>query len=138
MKTLHYETVVLAPSFQSRMADHALAHYPKECCGVVGGRKNVVSSVYPLTNSLDSSHAFQANEEELFDAVRKMRENGEEMLGIFHSHPHGPAEPSEIDRDQNFYPGHFYFVISCLDPQNPQIACFIMEEDKTFNKVELI
>lgn len=138
MKTLLYETVVLAPSFQARLLEHAQTNFPKECCGIVGGRKNVITSVYPLTNDLDSPCEYRANEGELFEAVRKMRENGEEMLGIYHSHPNENSEPSEKDRDQNHYPGHFYFIVSFPDPESPQITCHVMEDDKKFYKVQIV
>jgi proteasome lid subunit RPN8/RPN11 len=33
-------------------------------------------------------------------------------LGIYHSHPHGPAEPSPTDIAEFAYPGVFYLIWS--------------------------
>ena len=41
-----------------------------------------------------------------------MRENGEELFAIYHSHPHAPATPSATDLQQAAYPTALYLIIS--------------------------
>jgi proteasome lid subunit RPN8/RPN11 len=41
-----------------------------------------------------------------------MREQGEELFGIYHSHPHSPAEPSDTDLRQAGYPEALYLIVS--------------------------
>ena len=138
METCLFDCVIVAPSFSQRMFDQALKEFPLECCGVLGGRKNVISSVYPISNDLRSSDNFKANESELFEVIRKMRKKGEEFIGIYHSHPYSNGEPSSSDCEQNLYPGHFYFIISFPRKDDPQLLCYVMSEDRTYSKIEMV
>ncbi len=38
-------------------------------------------------------------------AFLEMENNGQEMVGFFHSHPNGPLQPSQTDVAEFFYPG---------------------------------
>jgi proteasome lid subunit RPN8/RPN11 len=44
--------------------------------------------------------------------MRHMREAGEELFAIYHSHPHAPAEPSVRDIAEAAYPQAIYLIIS--------------------------
>lgn len=95
------------------MFAHARASSPAECCGLVGGRGRVASNVYRLRNiARDALNTYEAAPEELFAAQREMRARGEELLGIYHSHPRSadPA-PSATDVRLAFYPSAIYFII---------------------------
>lgn len=131
------ESVILPPSLLQKMIEHAEAALPNECCGVLGGRGKVITAVYPVENDLAAPDRFQANPRDLFDSVRKIRTCNEEMLGIYHSHPNGPAEPSPTDRDENYYPGLFYFIISLQNPR-ADARCYVMTEEGEFLPVRLV
>ncbi|MFB3786374.1 MAG: M67 family metallopeptidase [bacterium] len=131
------DSVVIAPSFLERMISHAQSTFPVECCGVLGGKKSVVTSVYPLTNDLASPTQYFANPREMFQAARKMREKSENMIGIYHSHPQGPSTPSVTDQEQNYYPGLFYFIISLAEPE-PVVRCFTMSEQGIFSPIQIV
>lgn len=131
------DSVVVAPSFLEKMRDHARKTAPLECCGVLGGRGSVVTSVYLLSNDLHSPSEFLAKPEELFNAIRSMRKKNEDMIGIFHSHPNSPPTPSPADLERNYYPGLFYFIIS-LATGEPQTRCYIMDEDRTVSSIQII
>jgi len=45
-------------------------------------------------------------------ALRLMRERGEELFAIYHSHPSSPATPSIIDLEEAGYPEALYLIIS--------------------------
>jgi proteasome lid subunit RPN8/RPN11 len=45
-----------------------------------------------------------------------MRELGQSMIGIYHSHPRSAPYPSPTDVAMAFYPDAFYFIIS-LEPR---------------------
>lgn len=82
------------------MQDHAVAHYPGECCGLLFGTAgDVVSRALPLENLADKLHAldpaehprtsrdaFAFNEAKAARFVREAEAAGERWLGIFHSH----------------------------------------------------
>jgi proteasome lid subunit RPN8/RPN11 len=44
------------------------------------------------------------------DAMRDMRERGESLLAIFHSHPDSPAVPSTLDLARAAYPDTIYLI----------------------------
>ena len=46
------------------------------------------------------------------DALREMRERGESLFAIYHSHPDSPPAPSETDLKQAGYPEALYLIIS--------------------------
>ena len=95
------------------MLAHARGVAPEECCGLVGGRGSAAASVYPLRNvAADALVAYEAAPEELFAAQRRMREAGEELIGIYHSHPRAADPvPSQADVRLAFYPSAVYFII---------------------------
>ena len=95
------------------MFGHARASAPAECCGLLGGRGREVVSVYPVRNAAaDAAVAYEAAPEELFAAQRRMRERGEQLLAIYHSHPRSEdPRPSRADVRLAFYPEAVYFII---------------------------
>ena len=78
---------------------HARQATPFECCGLIGGANDRVTSIHPLRNVASNPQiAYEAAPEELFAAQRQMRERGEQLLAIYHSHPRSTEPvPSETD-----------------------------------------
>ncbi|HEY0083008.1 MAG TPA: M67 family metallopeptidase, partial [Pyrinomonadaceae bacterium] len=100
------------------MLAHARAARPEECCGLVGGdREGVGASVYPLRNvAPDPRVAYDGDPQDLCEAQRTMRARGEQLLGIYHSHPREAAPaPSESDVRLAYHPSAIYFIIGIED-----------------------
>ncbi|MGH9678967.1 MAG: M67 family metallopeptidase [Candidatus Acidiferrales bacterium] len=83
-----------------------------ECCGLAAGRDGIISVIFPAENALGSAKAYEIAPLELFRMFRRMREEGLEHLGIYHSHPAGENVPSPSDIEQSCYPDHAYFILS--------------------------
>jgi proteasome lid subunit RPN8/RPN11 len=99
------------------MQDHALRARPAECCGLLSGRGTVITNLHALRNEAATPLTrYFASPEDLFSAMRRIREAGEWLMGIYHSHPRAPAYPSASDVGMAFYPEAVYFIIS-LEPQ---------------------
>lgn len=92
---------------------HASAASPEECCGLVGGRERMAHKVYPLENVASNPlTAYEAAPEDLFRAQREMRERGEKLLAIYHSHPRqSNPMPSATDVKLAYYPSAVYFIV---------------------------
>ena len=106
------------------MLEHARSGYEDEVCGLVGGNNNLAISIYPVKNIADDlKHKFLMEPQEQIEAMRRMRESDEEMIGIYHSHPDSTAEPSATDLEMAAYPDIFYFIIS-LGIKNSKLVCF--------------
>jgi len=97
---------------------HALREVPWECCGLLGGVGEAVQSCHPLTNrALTPQTRYFASPEDLFPAMRSLREAGETLLAIYHSHPVGDPFPSETDLELAFYPQVVYLIVGPLHPE---------------------
>ena len=132
MKHVHIPHSIL-----QQMTTHAQREAPNECCGVIGGKENRLDTVYPMRNDKPSPTRYFGNPKDLFDAMKTMRSNGEDMTGIYHSHPASPAFPSATDIEENGYPGLYYFIIS-LAGDAPDVQCFHLLEDGTVVTLEIV
>ena len=118
------ETLTLPAVLRRRMLEHALASPGEEVCGLVGGRDGTPVNYYPVTNDApDRECRFLMNPAEQIAAMRCMRAGGEQLLGIFHSHPGAPAAPSAVDLALAAYPGTVYFITS-LQGAAPELQAF--------------
>jgi len=110
-------TVALPRPLVNRLLSDAQAHPDEEVCGLIGARDGHASSIYPVPNvSGDPARLFDMEPKALIDAMRTLRERGESLFAIYHSHPHAPAVPSAEDLRQAAYPDAVYLIIS-LDTQ---------------------
>lgn len=72
---------------------------PNECCGILLGRDGRILEARPAANiASDPRRHFEIDPQALVDAHRAARAGGPQVIGYYHSHPAGPAEPSATDR----------------------------------------
>ena len=84
-----------------------------EVCGLIGGHDQNAQHCYPIDNAAaDQTRRYQMNPKEQIDAMRQMRDNDEELIAIYHSHPHAPALPSVTDLNEAEYPEAAYLIVS--------------------------
>lgn len=91
---------------------HVVRVLPDEGCGFLAGSSGRVLQVYPITNVEHRSYRYRMDPEEQIHYMTAIDQAGWQMLGIFHSHPLGPPTPSEIDREQAYYPQLVYMILS--------------------------
>lgn len=113
---------------------------PAECCGLIGGEGQLASSLYPLRNVASNPNvAYEAAPEDLFAAQRQMRERGEQLLAIYHSHPRATEpQPSATDVRLAYYPLAIYFIIGLAGEQPVMRAFKISEADSRWEEVEYV
>jgi proteasome lid subunit RPN8/RPN11 len=123
-------TITLRRTLVEEMYAHARASSPEECCGLVGGQKGLSQTIYRLRNIARARLvAYEAAPEDLFAAQRRMRECGEELLGIYHSHPRASEpEPSQTDVRLAYYPSAIYFIIGFTDAGEGVLRAFRVSE----------
>jgi proteasome lid subunit RPN8/RPN11 len=93
-----------------------------------------------MRNVAAAAHvSYEAAPEDLFAAQRQMRERGEELLAIYHSHPRSaePA-PSETDVRLAYYPKAVYFIVGLAGPQPVMRAFRISEREERWEEVEYV
>ena len=121
------------------IVDHARESAPAECCGLIGGLDDgAANTIYRLRNvAANLETAYEAAPEELFSAQRLMRERGEQLLAIYHSHPRSVTpSPSETDIRLAYYPSATYLIIG-LAGSEPVVNAFeISEREQRWQQVE--
>ena len=118
---------------------HAREAGQNECCGLVGGSADDTAlTVYRLQNiAHDSNVSYEVAPEELFAAQREMRQKGEQLVAIYHSHPRASEpEPSETDVRLAYYPSATYLIVG-LGGTAPVMRAFkISEAERRWEQVE--
>jgi proteasome lid subunit RPN8/RPN11 len=94
------------------MLRHARSEPRTECCGLLAGLGGVITRIFPAKNALRSPTAYEIAPQELFQLFRRMREEGVEHLGHYHSHPATENVPSPSDIELAYYPHEAYFIVS--------------------------
>ena len=67
--------------------------------------------VYPARNLDTSSTSFTVDPADHFAALEDAEARGWELGGVYHSHPSGPAEMSDIDLARALEPDWVYVVV---------------------------
>jgi len=125
-------TVKLLKTQIDQIISHARECAPRECCGLVGGiTSGRAQTVYPTRNAAaDPFITYEAAPEDLFAAQRAMRERGEQLLAIYHSHPRSAdPKPSDTDVRLAYYPSAVYFIVG-LGGEQPSLAAFRISESQ--------
>ncbi|MCI0401614.1 MAG: M67 family metallopeptidase [Gammaproteobacteria bacterium] len=129
--------VKLPRALAKQMLDHAQGAAEVEVCGLLGGRGKQITSVYPVPNAADDPTRFFLMEPRAqIDAMRAMRNVGETLFGIYHSHPSAPAHPSRHDLEQTAYPGVLYVIISLANAKPTMEGYYL--EGGTYKMVTII
>ena len=76
------------------MIRHARREPEIECCGLLAGRDGVITQIFPTENALASATAYEIAPQELFQLFRRLREEGLQHLGQYHSHLRSENFPS--------------------------------------------
>lgn len=104
---------VLTSGALATLLEEATRAHPLECCGLLLGRDGVVSEARPAANvHPDPARHFEIDPAALIAAHRAARGGGAEVLGYYHSHPGGGAEPSLTDRAQASGDGRIWAIVA--------------------------
>jgi proteasome lid subunit RPN8/RPN11 len=112
------------------MVAHVDAHAPEEACGLVGGAGGRAVQVVPVENVLHSAFAYRMEAEALVRAILGFEAGGLDLLAIFHSHPGGPAGPSQTDVREAYYPESLYLIFSPAEAGGWQGRAFQIDEGR--------
>ena len=112
------------------MVEHGLREFPNEACGLLAGRDSVPVRFFALRNLDASPASYRLDPKEQLHAFDEMDEQGWDLLGIFHTHTHSEAYPSETDTRLAFYPDASYLVMSLSDREHPVLRSFRIVDDQ--------
>lgn len=89
---------------------HAAESTPDECCGYLCARDGVVEEIFRAQSLRRSAYGYELDGQSLL-AANQLDDEGYEV-GVYHSHPRSPAEPSQTDINLAHYPHWIYVIIS--------------------------
>lgn len=115
----------------NQILEQAQASPGKEICGLISGQDQQPTHCYPVSNNAsDPRHQFQMDPRQQIDIMREMRERGEELYAIYHSHPDAPAIPSAEDMEQAAYPDALHLIISMSTTGTLQLNGFHLQANR--------
>jgi proteasome lid subunit RPN8/RPN11 len=90
--------IAVARDLIDRLIAEAAAAPDREICGLLFGDDGWIAEARPAANvAADPSRWFEIDPAALFAAHRAERGGGPRLIGHYHSHPGGSAEPSPRD-----------------------------------------
>jgi proteasome lid subunit RPN8/RPN11 len=124
---------------------HGEQSYPLEGAGVLLGilKQGIVEvqDILPMKNSFaadEQYHRYQIDGRSMMEAELMAEQRHLEVIGIFHSHPDHPAEPSAFDLEHSL-PWFTYLITRVTDGRADRSRAWQLQEDRAkFNEVEII
>lgn len=131
--------IVLDQQMLEEMHAHAISTYPEECCGLMFGSffgnegEKKVMRLRRMKNAFEPReryHRYTIDPKEFLNAEKEANERGDEIVGIYHSHPNAPAKPSEFDRG-HAWPTLSYVVIEVRERKALETKSWVLKEDRS-------
>jgi proteasome lid subunit RPN8/RPN11 len=122
---------VLPRVVREAMVEHARRERPLECCGLLVGWNGSILEAVPMTNIAASPTRFRVDDREHIALRRILRQRVplQQIVGVYHSHPAGPARPSETDVAEAYYPDWLYVIVG-LAGERAQVRGFALDEGR--------
>ena len=132
----------LSKESQEGMQKHAEATYPYECCGFFYGSNGDVreiGEIKEVTNSKegDQRRRFEVSPLDYMGAEKYALESGQELLGIYHSHPDHPAIPSEHDLKQAV-PFFSYIILAVKQGTLEDTKSWQLNDENEFEQEQIL
>ena len=105
------DTRVSRPVLEALLAEAARAA-PEECCGLLLGEAGRIEEARPAANvAADPPAISRSTLRRWSTRTARRAAGGPQVLGYYHSHPAGPAEPSATDRAQAAHDGSVWAIV---------------------------
>jgi proteasome lid subunit RPN8/RPN11 len=105
--------LVLPRKLVNQILTHAQQHEHSESCGLISASGGSPAHYYAVKNiAADPSVHFEMEPKQQIAAMKHMREHGEDLFAIVHSHPESPPVPSAADMQEAGYPEAYYIIVS--------------------------
>lgn len=120
------EPVKLPAAVHDSIVAHARDGKPEEICGVLRGRGlEAFEAVAGRNIAAERIENYEVDPQTLLLQFA-FEDGGDEMMGIYHSHPVSVAYPSATDAWNAYYPESIYFICSLEYDDVPVVRAFRM------------
>jgi len=110
---MNQKKIQLPLKIVQQLLQHAQLSTEAEVCGLISHIDGKIKSCYQMTNSSPHpQNKFSLDVAEQISTFKILREKGEKLFAIYHSHPHSDAYPSATDLALANYPDVLYLIIS--------------------------
>lgn len=130
-------SITISSTLLQEIHSHGECAYPEEGAGLLLGtvreRSKVVTEIITLENARESSarhNRYLLTAEDYLHGENKAARRGLEVLGVFHSHPDHPNQPSEFDRDWAM-PWFSYIITSVHAGQAKASRSWCLADDRS-------
>ena len=107
--------VTFPRAVRAAIVRHARHEAPRECCGFLLGSGRRVQFALPLANvEARPESRYRIDDRQHIEVRRWLRRLAPplEIVGVYHSHPNGPARPSASDLAEAHYPDWVFAIVS--------------------------
>lgn len=121
----------------------AMRTYPEECCGVLLGKEErqtkVVYDILPMNNKKNENRTtrYLILPEDYKRAEEEASKEGVSLMGLYHSHPDHPSQPSEVDLEHAL-PWWSYIIVSVEDGQPTAVTSWVLSDDHLMFEKEFL
>jgi proteasome lid subunit RPN8/RPN11 len=129
-------TLQLSSSILAEIHAHGARAYPEEGAGLLLGNDNggerLVSSILELSNSREDSarhNRYLITPRDMLHGEQEAARRGLDIVGVFHSHPDHPNQPSTFDRDWAL-PWYSYVITSVQQGRAVESRSWRLAEDR--------
>jgi proteasome lid subunit RPN8/RPN11 len=132
------ETLTLPRPLINTILTHAQKSPDMEVCGLISEDSSQEKYYYPISNVAAAPEArFLMDGPEQIAAMKQMRERGQTLLAIVHSHPKAAAIPSQQDIADSSYKA-LYYLITSLNTKGVLELRAYRQLDNGMQEIELI
>lgn len=115
--------IVIAREALRQIADAAETAYPGECCGLLVGRTHPNGTIevlraHPSANLGKQPNRFEIDPRLWVDLARALGKGPLKVVGLYHSHPDGPAQPSAVDLEAAWGEELVWLIVSVAEGES--------------------
>jgi len=115
--------------------NHARSTYPEECCGFLVGVDSDVRRIHRAlaaqnVNQSSRRSRYNIDPMELVRADEEARRSNLNLIGIYHSHPDAPVQPSQFDLE-HAWPWYTYLVLSVQNGEPKDVGAWFLSDDRS-------
>ena len=141
---MHNRKLRIFQNVIAQIHQHGETAYPEEGAGFLLvtyiENERIVSAILPAPNARGSEfrhNRYLINPQDALQAEMEADKIGLKIIGIFHSHPDHPNQPSAFDLNWAL-PWYSYIITSVINGKAAQSKSWFLEEDRTSFREEAI
>jgi len=120
----------MAKHVWQELVSHCMDERPNEACGLLSGTNGRAQTIWRMQNTDNSPDSFSMHPRQIEKVLQLIAHRGEELVGIYHSHPTTPPQPSSFDLEHANYPEVAYLILS-LANSLPQLGCYFINQKQS-------